>query len=262
MLSIVTGLFTNRVPASNCSNRQRRKDARPQESKRDQCMRDGVQQISRAPHILLYSHDTFGLGHLRRSRAIAEALVSAIPGSSALILTGSPVAGRFTFAAGVDHIRMPGVVKTREGEYVAEIPQPGHRADDRAARQRHPGSSRHLQSRPDHRRQGAGRVPRRTHHHAGIDEGGGPGQGRARPARHPRLAGSAGHGMASQERARRSPRSTTTRSGSMATRASTIPCRASISPSAFRSGSIIRAICAATCRTTFRRRCRKGRMCW
>lgn len=83
-------------------------------------MRDGVQHFSRAPHILLYSHDTFGLGHLRRSRAIAEALVSAIAGSSALILTGSPVAGRFTFPPGVDHIRMPGVVKTREGEYVAE----------------------------------------------------------------------------------------------------------------------------------------------
>ena len=83
-------------------------------------MRDGLQQISRPPHILLYSHDTFGLGHLRRSRAIAEALVSAFDGSSALILTGSPVAGRFTFPPGVDHIRMPGVVKTIEGEYVSE----------------------------------------------------------------------------------------------------------------------------------------------
>ncbi len=83
-------------------------------------MRDGVQQIKRAPHIMLYSHDTFGLGHLRRSRAIAEALVSEFEGSSALILTGSPVAGRFTFPPGVDHIRMPGVVKTTEGEYVSE----------------------------------------------------------------------------------------------------------------------------------------------
>jgi predicted glycosyltransferase len=83
-------------------------------------MREGVEPINRAPRILLYSHDTFGLGHLRRSRAIAEALVSSIAGASALILTGSPVAGRFTFPVGVDHIRMPGVVKTREGEYVAE----------------------------------------------------------------------------------------------------------------------------------------------
>ncbi len=83
-------------------------------------MRDGVQQIDRAPRILFYSHDTFGLGHLRRSRAIAEALVSTFEDSSALILTGSPVAGRFTFPPGVDHIRMPGVVKTTEAEYVSE----------------------------------------------------------------------------------------------------------------------------------------------
>ncbi|MCX7304466.1 MAG: hypothetical protein NTV73_09010 [Hyphomicrobiales bacterium] len=83
-------------------------------------MRDGVKQANRAPHILLYSHDTFGLGHLRRSRTIAEALVSAFPGSSALILTGSPVAGRFTFPPGVDHIRMPGVVKTVDADYISE----------------------------------------------------------------------------------------------------------------------------------------------
>ena len=83
-------------------------------------MRDGVQKIDRAPRILFYSHDTFGLGHLRRSRAIAEALVSTFDDSSALILTGSPVAGRFTFPPGVDHIRMPGVVKTTEAEYVSE----------------------------------------------------------------------------------------------------------------------------------------------
>lgn len=83
-------------------------------------MRDGVQQPNRAPHILFYSHDTFGLGHLRRSRAIAEALVSSFEGSSALILTGSPVAGRFTFPPGIDHIRMPGVVKTIDAEYVSE----------------------------------------------------------------------------------------------------------------------------------------------
>ena len=83
-------------------------------------MHTRVQQTGRPPRFLFYSHDTFGLGHLRRSRAIAEALVSAFPGSSALILTGSPVAGRFTFPPGVDHIRMPGVVKTTEADYVSE----------------------------------------------------------------------------------------------------------------------------------------------
>lgn len=83
-------------------------------------MRDEIRRSGPPPRVLLYSHDTFGLGHLRRSRAIAAALASAFDGLSALIITGSPVAGRFTFPPGVDHIRLPGVVKTPEGDYVAE----------------------------------------------------------------------------------------------------------------------------------------------
>lgn len=74
----------------------------------------------RASRVLLYSHDTFGLGHLRRSRAIASALTAANPGMSALILTGSPVAGRFPFPERVDHIRLPGVIKLHDGSYVSE----------------------------------------------------------------------------------------------------------------------------------------------
>ncbi|MEM6617829.1 MAG: glycosyltransferase [Pseudomonadota bacterium] len=74
----------------------------------------------RAPRVLLYSHDTFGLGHLRRSRTIAGALTAADAGLSALIMTGSPVAGRFTFPERVDHIRLPGVTKLADGSYVSE----------------------------------------------------------------------------------------------------------------------------------------------
>ncbi len=67
--------------------------------------------------ILFYSHDTFGLGHLRRSRAIAAALTAADPAASALIVTGSPIAGRFDFPERVDHVRLPGVVKMADGSY-------------------------------------------------------------------------------------------------------------------------------------------------
>jgi predicted glycosyltransferase len=74
----------------------------------------------RAARIMLYSHDTFGLGHLRRSRALAEAITRADRSASALILTGSPVAGRFTFPARVDHVRLPGVTKLRDGSYVSQ----------------------------------------------------------------------------------------------------------------------------------------------
>ncbi|GGH23707.1 Predicted glycosyl transferase [Cribrihabitans marinus] len=82
--------------------------------------RHGISDTSaRDPRIMLYSHDTFGLGHLRRSRALAAAITDADPRASALILTGSPVAGRFTFPRRVDHVRLPGVTKLRDGSYAA-----------------------------------------------------------------------------------------------------------------------------------------------
>ncbi|MEM7057884.1 MAG: glycosyltransferase [Pseudomonadota bacterium] len=69
--------------------------------------------------ILLYSHDTFGLGHLRRSRTIATALTEGHVDRSALIVTGSPIAGRFDFAERIDHVRLPGVVKQPDGSYTS-----------------------------------------------------------------------------------------------------------------------------------------------
>lgn len=68
---------------------------------------------------LLYSHDTFGLGHLRRSRTIAQAMTSDNQTMSALIMTGSPIAGRFDFPDRVDHVRLPGVVKLPDGTYAS-----------------------------------------------------------------------------------------------------------------------------------------------
>jgi len=67
--------------------------------------------------VLIYSHDTFGLGHLRRSRAIANALVAERPGVSVVIISGSPVIGNFEFGSGVDYVRVPGVVKQPDGDY-------------------------------------------------------------------------------------------------------------------------------------------------
>ena len=69
--------------------------------------------------ILIYSHDTFGLGHLRRCRAIAHSLVDADVSLSVLILSGSPIIGSFDFRPRVDFVRIPGVIKLRNGEYVS-----------------------------------------------------------------------------------------------------------------------------------------------
>ncbi len=67
--------------------------------------------------VLIYSHDTFGLGHLRRSRALANAIVEEQPGTSVIIISGSPVIGNFEFESGVDYIRIPGVTKLPNGDY-------------------------------------------------------------------------------------------------------------------------------------------------
>src|ERR687897_2360635 len=67
--------------------------------------------------ILIYSHDTFGLGHLRRCRTIAHSLVESFKQLSVLILSGSPIIGSFDFRTRVDFVRVPGVIKLRNGEY-------------------------------------------------------------------------------------------------------------------------------------------------
>ena len=70
-----------------------------------------------ASRVVIYSHDTFGLGHLRRSRAIANAIVEECPSTSVVIISGSPVIGNFEFGSGVDYIRIPGVTKLPDGDY-------------------------------------------------------------------------------------------------------------------------------------------------
>ena len=69
--------------------------------------------------ILMYSHDTFGLGHLRRCRVIAHALVDRFKGLTVLIISGSQIAGAFDFKARVDFVKVPSVIKLYSGEYTS-----------------------------------------------------------------------------------------------------------------------------------------------
>ena len=63
----------------------------------------------------MYSHDTYGLGHIRRTMAIASQLGEST--INILILTGSPIAGRFTFPDQIDFVRIPGMIKKTNDEY-------------------------------------------------------------------------------------------------------------------------------------------------
>jgi predicted glycosyltransferase len=69
--------------------------------------------------ILMYSHDTFGLGHLRRCRTIAHALVEHYRGLNVLIVSGSTIAGAFDYRVRVDFVKVPSVIKLHNGEYTS-----------------------------------------------------------------------------------------------------------------------------------------------
>ncbi|MFQ5906771.1 MAG: glycosyltransferase family protein [bacterium] len=67
--------------------------------------------------ILLYGHDTYGLGHIRRNTAVGARLVKDFENSSALLLTGSPLAHCFFLPRKFDYVKIPSVTKNVSGEY-------------------------------------------------------------------------------------------------------------------------------------------------
>ncbi|HEX2681181.1 MAG TPA: hypothetical protein VHQ03_07800, partial [Candidatus Dormibacteraeota bacterium] len=67
--------------------------------------------------MLLYSHDTYGLGHFRRNSAIAHALRRQDPDARVVMLTGSSYAGSWPLPVDVDIVSMPSVVKVGVDDY-------------------------------------------------------------------------------------------------------------------------------------------------
>ena len=67
--------------------------------------------------IVLYSHDTQGLGHTRRNLAIATALAKSDPSLSILMITGTREVTAFDLPAGVDCLTLPSLGKDERGHY-------------------------------------------------------------------------------------------------------------------------------------------------
>lgn len=79
-------------------------------------LREGAASVSQqerdaAPRIMMYSHDTIGLGHMRRNSAIASKIVAQNPLASVLMLVGSPSGLFFELPPGVDYIKLPSLAK-------------------------------------------------------------------------------------------------------------------------------------------------------
>ncbi len=61
-----------------------------------------------------------GLGHLRRCLRLARGLTEANPQSSALIVTGSPVATSYSLPPRVDLVKLPALARDEQGNHRAE----------------------------------------------------------------------------------------------------------------------------------------------
>lgn len=69
------------------------------------------------PRIALYSHDTMGLGHIRRNTLLAQALHKPPVSASLLLVSGIRESGAFPLPPGVDSITLPAYHKQPDGNY-------------------------------------------------------------------------------------------------------------------------------------------------
>lgn len=67
--------------------------------------------------IALYSHDTMGLGHIRRNLLIASTLSTLTPSPSILLISGTPESLRLNRPEGADIMVLPGYSKDEKGNY-------------------------------------------------------------------------------------------------------------------------------------------------
>ncbi|MEZ5659922.1 MAG: response regulator [Burkholderiaceae bacterium] len=63
------------------------------------------------PRVMMYSHDSIGLGHMRRNTNIAHRLQRLVPDLSVLMVVGCPGGGLIDVGPGIDVIKLPSVTK-------------------------------------------------------------------------------------------------------------------------------------------------------
>ena len=69
--------------------------------------------------ILVYSHDTFGLGNIRRMLEVARHLVQSSGEVSVLVITGSPMLHAFRIPDRIDYVKLPCLSRNVDGRYGA-----------------------------------------------------------------------------------------------------------------------------------------------
>src|SRR5690242_14344830 len=70
-----------------------------------------------SPKIVLYSHDTFGMGNIRRTLLLSQEFITNYPAASILIITGSPMIHAFRIPSGIDYIKLPCMDRLQAEQY-------------------------------------------------------------------------------------------------------------------------------------------------
>lgn len=76
-----------------------------------------IGETSHSLRIALYSHDTMGLGHMRRNLLIAQSLVNSPLKASVLMIAGACAANVFAMPTGIDCLTLPALHKISNGQY-------------------------------------------------------------------------------------------------------------------------------------------------
>jgi predicted glycosyltransferase len=71
--------------------------------------------------VLIYSHDTFGLGNIRRMLEVAKDIVRSSSQVSVLVITGSPMLHAFRIPQRIDYLKLPCLSRNIEGRYGARF---------------------------------------------------------------------------------------------------------------------------------------------
>lgn len=80
-----------------------------------------VVDLLRRRRVVLYSHDTQGLGHVRRNLGLAAAIVRSCPRAEVLLVTGAPEAGRLPLPPRTEVVTLPTLRKNSAGRYEARV---------------------------------------------------------------------------------------------------------------------------------------------
>jgi predicted glycosyltransferase len=74
----------------------------------------------RSTRLLVYSHDAFGLGNIRRTLKICDQLAKEIPDLSILLLTGSSMIHAFRLSSKIDYVKLPCVHRQARNKYISK----------------------------------------------------------------------------------------------------------------------------------------------